>query len=371
MLRHQPRAGHPGRRLDGRLRGRPAAQVRVPPLHRARRRDRRPPTTPPRCTRCSPAGSAAASARRPRTRAERDAATAGADGDSTRGRRPPGAVRLPPQPRRRRRRAAPGQRRRAAPWRTAGSSTSRWSGWPSGSRRSGCPGEEHPVVLPRTSEGLYLLQRLRDEAHRFAITFHRQRRSKAMTDQPARRHPRAGGEAAQGAAQALRVGQADPRRPRSTSSPTCRASGLRWRRSLRHSWARAPTARRRSTSPPVRSSTTKERAVPMERAVADDEPGGGGLPPVPRSTDFVIVTGMSGAGRSTAANVIEDRGWYVVDNLPPAAALGDGRARRPGARHRRQRPADRRRRRRARPRPSTPSCRPGSPPCARRAGTRT
>ena len=43
------------------------------------------------------------------------------------------------------------------------------------------PGEEYPVVLPRTSEGLYLLQRLRDEAHRFAITFHRQRRSKAMT----------------------------------------------------------------------------------------------------------------------------------------------------------------------------------------------
>ncbi|HET9020864.1 MAG TPA: excinuclease ABC subunit UvrC [Ornithinibacter sp.] len=43
------------------------------------------------------------------------------------------------------------------------------------------PGEEFPVVLPRTSEGLYLLQRLRDEAHRFAITFHRQRRSRAMT----------------------------------------------------------------------------------------------------------------------------------------------------------------------------------------------
>ena len=43
------------------------------------------------------------------------------------------------------------------------------------------PGEEYPVVLPRTSEGLYLLQRVRDEAHRFAITFHRQRRSKAMT----------------------------------------------------------------------------------------------------------------------------------------------------------------------------------------------
>jgi excinuclease ABC subunit C len=43
------------------------------------------------------------------------------------------------------------------------------------------PGEEDPVILPRTSEGLYLLQRVRDEAHRFAITHHRQRRSKAMT----------------------------------------------------------------------------------------------------------------------------------------------------------------------------------------------
>ena len=43
------------------------------------------------------------------------------------------------------------------------------------------PGEHFPLVLPRTSPGLYLLQRLRDEAHRFAITAHRGRRSKAMT----------------------------------------------------------------------------------------------------------------------------------------------------------------------------------------------
>ncbi|HEY3715362.1 MAG TPA: excinuclease ABC subunit UvrC [Jatrophihabitantaceae bacterium] len=43
------------------------------------------------------------------------------------------------------------------------------------------PGEAYPVILPRTSEGLYLLQRVRDEAHRFAITFHRQKRSRAMT----------------------------------------------------------------------------------------------------------------------------------------------------------------------------------------------
>jgi excinuclease ABC subunit C len=43
------------------------------------------------------------------------------------------------------------------------------------------PGEDGPVILPRTSEGLYLLQRVRDEAHRFAITYHRKKRSAAFT----------------------------------------------------------------------------------------------------------------------------------------------------------------------------------------------
>jgi excinuclease ABC subunit C len=43
------------------------------------------------------------------------------------------------------------------------------------------PGQHYPVILARTSEGLYLLQRVRDEAHRFAIAYHRQKRSKAMT----------------------------------------------------------------------------------------------------------------------------------------------------------------------------------------------
>ena len=43
------------------------------------------------------------------------------------------------------------------------------------------PDRPDPVILPRTSEALYLLQRVRDEAHRFAITYHRQKRSKALT----------------------------------------------------------------------------------------------------------------------------------------------------------------------------------------------
>jgi len=44
------------------------------------------------------------------------------------------------------------------------------------------PDQDDPVILPRTSEGLYLLQRVRDEAHRFAITHHRGRRSKSMVE---------------------------------------------------------------------------------------------------------------------------------------------------------------------------------------------
>jgi len=43
------------------------------------------------------------------------------------------------------------------------------------------PGEEYPVILPRTSEALYLVQRLRDEAHRFAITHQRKRRKRDIS----------------------------------------------------------------------------------------------------------------------------------------------------------------------------------------------
>ena len=44
------------------------------------------------------------------------------------------------------------------------------------------PGKSEPVILPRNSESLYLLQRIRDESHRFAITYHRQLRKREMKD---------------------------------------------------------------------------------------------------------------------------------------------------------------------------------------------
>jgi excinuclease ABC subunit C len=43
------------------------------------------------------------------------------------------------------------------------------------------PGQSSPVDIPRGSEALFMLQRIRDEAHRFANTFHAERRSKRMT----------------------------------------------------------------------------------------------------------------------------------------------------------------------------------------------
>ncbi|MGW2920644.1 excinuclease ABC subunit UvrC [Streptomyces angustmyceticus] len=46
------------------------------------------------------------------------------------------------------------------------------------------PEEDDPVVLPRSSEGLYLLQRVRDEAHRFAITYQRSKRRKRLKSSP-------------------------------------------------------------------------------------------------------------------------------------------------------------------------------------------
>ncbi len=69
------------------------------------------------------------------------------------------------------------------------------------------PGEDDPVVLPRTSEGLYLLQRVRDEAHRFAITYQRTKRTKRFRAGPLDDVPGLGETCKTGAHQAFRLGE--------------------------------------------------------------------------------------------------------------------------------------------------------------------
>ena len=166
----------------------------------------------------------------------------------------------PPQPRRRRRRAAAGRRGRARRWPSSASTTSPWSAWPSGSRRSGCPGDEYPVILPRTSEGLYLLQRVRDEAHRFAITFHRQRRSKAMTASALDAIPGLGETRRKALLRHFGSVKQVRRPPSEADRARSRASAPRWPRPSSQALRRAGQAGPPSTSPPVRSSTRPHTA---------------------------------------------------------------------------------------------------------------
>ena len=49
----------------------------------------------------------------------------------------------------------------------------------------------------------------------------------------------------------------------------------------------------------------------------DDPSAARGGPPVPVRPRIIVITGLSGAGRSTVSNVLEDLGWFVIDNLPP------------------------------------------------------
>ncbi len=71
-----------------------------------------------------------------------------------------------------------------------------------------------------------------------------------------------------------------------------------------------PVTSRRVTSGPLTSG-------PADVSHPAPEAGPDAVPDPVSTPELVIVTGMSGAGRTTAANCLEDLGWYVVDNLPP------------------------------------------------------
>ena len=80
------------------------------------------------------------------------------------------------------------------------------------------PGQTEPVRIPRDSEALYLLQQVRDEAHRFAITYHRQLRDKKMTTSVLDDVPGLGPDPQAAAAQGVRLGEeAAGARPRTSS----------------------------------------------------------------------------------------------------------------------------------------------------------
>ena len=181
VLRHLQPPGHRGGRLDGGVRGRPGPQERVPPVRdqgpwwpRERRRTER------RGTHASGDHPAVPTAARRAGQVHRGGDRERPDAGRPRD-RPAPQVRLRARPGGRRRRPAPGRGRAASARRARHRRHPRL-------RPGQAPGggvaarREDPVILNRSSEALYLLQRVRDEAHRFAITHHRSRRSKSMVE---------------------------------------------------------------------------------------------------------------------------------------------------------------------------------------------
>ena len=158
VLRHLERPGLRLGRQHGRLRGGPAADGRVPAVQDpdGRRRER---------LRVAPGGPAAPLP----ARAER------------RGGQCRGAPLGDARPRDHRRRQGPGRRGEGGPRRARASTTCRSRGSPRSARSCSCRAGRTRSCCRRRSSALYLVQRLRDEAHRFAITYHRDLRSKRQT----------------------------------------------------------------------------------------------------------------------------------------------------------------------------------------------
>ncbi len=150
------------------------------------------------------------------------------------------------------------------------------------------PGRSEPFRLSRQSEGLYLLQRLRDEAHRFAVSYHRTLRGKRMTV-GALDGVRGLGPKTPGAADRAVRGPGRPAK--------CLQGGVAGRIVVTGRGGRLG----------VRAAA---HALGPERTASSGR--GGSM------SEYLVVTGMSGAGRSTAGATLEDLGWFVIDNMPSA-----------------------------------------------------
>ena len=145
--------------------------------------------------------------------------------------------------------------------------------------------------MPRNSEGLYLLQRVRDEAHRFAIAYHRSKRSKRMTASALDSVPGLGEHRRK--ALVTHFGSI-ARLKEATVDQITAVPGI---------GVATANAVLEALRPDQRGTDGNGAQSMTSDAAAD--------------IDVVLVTGLSGAGRGTAAKVLEDLGWYVADNLPP------------------------------------------------------
>ncbi len=209
------------------------------------------------------------------------------------------------------------------------------------------PDRPDPLRIPRGSEALFVLQHLRDEAHRFAITYHRQKRARRALASPLDEVPGVGparkkallkrfGSLARLARASVeeiaatpgdrpRPGERDPRAP--DGCPGASASGDRM------TGDRTTTGRQRGAAHPAPARASRARRPRTPATEGPDAPES--------NPAFTIITGLSGAGRSEAARCLEDLGYFVVDNLPPTLLGEDGRARleprRPGSRRDRPR----------------------------------
>ena len=304
VLRRLQPPGHRGGRLDGGLRGRPGPQERVPPLRdQGRRRPERRRLDARGDHPAVPAAARRAGAS-PSSRARRRPTSGPMLVDPETGR--PRKFAYAPGPGRRRRRPAAGRGRPAGARRAR---HRRHPGLRPGqaarggvAARPGGPGD--PAAHP---EGLYLLQRIRDEAHRFAITHHRVAAVQVDGREPARRRPRAGRGAPQDPAQALRLAEEAARGRRSRRSPQVPGIGPATAAAIKD--AVAPRAA--ATGRLSRVNTATGEIEEHERPTDADRASRG---------ELVVVTGMTGAGRSTAAKELEDLGFFVVDNLPPSCS---------------------------------------------------
>src|SRR6266849_3665355 len=127
--------------------------------------------------------------------------------------------------------------------------------------------------------------------------------------QRARRRARAGPGPAQGPAQAVRFGTQAHRGERGGNR-----RGARHRPPAgRHHLGGAGPGGRPPGIPPIPGGNRSPRTPSAPRAPL----GRNAMRTADDSADIVIITGLSGAGRSTAAKSLEDLGWFVVDNLPP------------------------------------------------------